>query len=130
MFYLNNKKVGDIDYNGYTKISYLKTFIWLGCGNMLADDEFKCTGDFEFKYIYGLDSELPIEKVIEINENYKNSYLNYNNDFNLPVLIKEIPNREHFKFFCDSEYRNKYKIWNMVDNSIFFQYYLKNNTFY
>lgn len=129
-FYLNNEKIGETDYNGLTKMSYLKTFLWLGCGNMLADDDFKCTGDFDFQYVYGLDRELTIEEVIDINENYKSSYLNYNNDFNLPILNNDIPYRDSFKFFSDSEYRNKYKIWNMVDNSIFFQYYLKNNTFY
>lgn len=127
-FYFNGDKVGDIDYENLTKCDYTGAFIWLGCGNMFNDDQFKGIGDFEYEYLYCLDKELKFNEIIEINKNYKTKYLNFDNG--LPVLNDEIKYKENFKLFCDFDYKNNYKVWNMSKGANFFQFYMDNNMIY
>ena len=129
-FYLNGNKIGDIDYINLKKCDYTGAFIWLGCGNMLNDDQFNGIGDFEYEYIYCLDKELKFHDVMEINKNYKTKYLKFDPENSLPILNEDIKDRENFRIFCDFDYKNMYKVWNMADGINFFQFYIDNNMIY
>lgn len=126
-FYFNDVKIGDINYLELIKYDYTNSFIWLGCGDMSANDvNYRFAGDFEYEYVYALDKELNINEILDINYNYK-SKLNYDSEYYLPILNTDIDNFTNFKIFTDFDYKCKYKLWNMADNHNFFQLYIENN---
>lgn len=127
-YYVNGEYKKSIDYNGLTKINCIDKFIWLGCGTMFSEDSYKKLSKFEIDFIYFLDKNLTINEINDINENYKVKYLDYNSE--LPLISDNIPYKENFKVFSDFNYRNKYKIWNMVDSPIFFQKFIEGNMFF
>jgi uncharacterized protein YkuJ len=130
-FHVNGKKVGEINYEGLEKFNYTSSFIWLGCGTMMMiEPAYKNIGSFEYELLYCLDKQLTIKEINDINNNYKTKYLNYNSEYELPILNDEIPNKERFKIFSDFDVRNTYKIWNMIDNSNYFQLYIENNIYF
>ena len=129
-FYVNEKLIGEIDYNHTEKIEYTNSFVWLGCANMMTDDEYNVVAEIEFDMIIGLNKCLSIDDINDLISNYKQKYLYRKFDYSLPVLNSITPNLEHFKLFCDFEEKNLYKVWNLVNNGNFLQKYIKDNIYY
>ena len=130
-FYINGNKLDEIDYSNKKKEDYSNSFFWLGCGDMLVEDEkYNGVGNFEYDVFIGLNKCLDIRDIYKIGNNYKTKYLKIDTEYGLPILINEIPYKDNIKIFCDFDYKNIYKIWNMVDNGVFFQKYIKGNIFF
>lgn len=129
-FYVNDILIGELDYNDTEKLDYSKSFIWLGCANMMVDDEYNVVAEMEFSMVVALSKYLSIDDIHDLIDNYKENYLHRKFDYSLPVLNTITPNLEHFKLFCNFEEKNLYKIWNLVNNGNFLQKYIKDNIYY
>lgn len=129
-FYMNNIKVSELDYSNGKKHDHSESFIWLGCGDMISDNEFSGIGNFDIDVIICLDKFLTINQIDLISQHYKEKYIKIDKDYHLPILSDDIPHKENYRIFCDFSHINKYKMWNMVDNGVFFQKYIENNIFF
>jgi len=125
-FYIFDKFIGEIEFNNLEKCDYSDAFFWLGCGSMIVEEEFKNIGSFVYKLLFGLDVALTYEKVIDIDQN-KQKYIDISSEYNLPLIKSDLKLSNNFKMFFDFNYKNKYKVWNMVNASNFFQKYIENN---
>lgn len=124
--YVNDDLKEEMDYTGLTKVSYDNTSLWLGCGNMITDEENQrniC--DAEIDYLMISDKCLFIDEVKEIKQNYDQKLSTKVYD-TLPIL----ENPGSIKFLSDFKHKNRYKVWNMVDNGNFFQYYIEGNIYF
>jgi len=129
-FYVNGILVGNLDYSGKEKISYTDSYIWLGCANMMTDDEFNSVAEIEFSNFVASSKCLSFIEMSSLINSYKKKYTYRKFDYSLPVLDKNTPDLESFKIFCDFEDQSIFKIWNLVNNGNFFQKYIKNNVYY
>ena len=129
IFYVNDIKAGTIDFSEYEKVEYSNSFIWLGCGNMIATN-YKCIGDFMYELLILMDKNIPFDVIDEIYKNFNPKYIDIENDYGIPTLNDKIPFKENFKMFCDFNNMNRFKIWNMIDNGNYLQKYLKNNIYF
>jgi hypothetical protein len=129
-FYVNGVLAGELDYNDMNKLNYTDSFIWLGCANMMVNDEFNNVAEIEFEMFITLTKCLSVGDMYSLINNYKRKYSYKKFDYQLPVLSKETPNYENFKLFCDFELQNYYKVWNLVNNGNFLQKYIKDNIYY
>lgn len=72
--YLNNNVVGSMIYSGYTKLSYVDSPYWFGCGSMFGDDNTKGIGDFEYEMVFALSKRLTNLDVQDLIKNYQTKY--------------------------------------------------------
>jgi hypothetical protein len=129
-FYVNGVLAGELDYKNSEKLDYTNSFIWLGCANMMVNDEFNVVAEIEFNMFIALTKCLSVGDMYSLINNYKQKYFYKKFDYSLPVLSNNTPNFEHFKLFCDFEEKNLYKVWNLVNNGNFLQKYIKDNIYY
>lgn len=129
-FYVNGVNVGVIDYDKQTKCNYSESFIWLGCGSMIMEEDWRNIGEFEYDLIFGLDKKLEIDVITDIAKNYEVKYISEDPNFNLPVLNDAMPYKDNFKIFTNFKNKTAYKIWNMVTNGNQFQFYIENNMYF
>lgn len=129
-FYVNGVLVGELDYNDKNKVDYTNSFIWLGCANMMVDDEFNSVAEIEFDKFIMLTKCLSVGEMYGLINNYKRKYLYKKFDYSLPILDKKTPNFEDYKLFSDFEEQNLFKIWNLINNGNFLQKYIKDNIYY
>jgi hypothetical protein len=125
--YVNDDLKSEMDYSGSTKIKYNNTSIWLGCANMITDDELqKNISDAEIDFLLASNKALDLDEIKEVRLNYEFNYTETKTYDTLPIL--KYP--ENYIIFTDFKYKNRYKIWNMVDNGNFFQYYIEGNIYF
>ena len=129
-FYVNGVLAGEIDYKDSEKLNYTNAFIWLGCANMMVDDEHNVVAEIEFSMFIALTKCLSVGNMYGIINNYKKKFSYKKFEYSLPILSKSTPDLEHFKLFCDFEEQNYYKVWNLVNNGNFLQKYIKDNIYY
>ena len=128
-FYVNNKLVGEIDHQGLDKSSYKESYMWLGCGNMVTDNEdHKNIGEYEHELFFCLDKLISLDEVRDLKENYKTLYVD--DYFGLPVLSSKTPHKDNIHFFLDFNQKTEYKIWNLCFNGCYFNFYIENNTMF
>jgi hypothetical protein len=125
-FYLFDKLIGIIDFKGLEKVDYTTAFFWLGCGSMIVEENFKNIGSFIYKLLFGLNVPLTYDEIIDIVQ-YREKYVNEDSEFGLPLVKRDIDLYKNFKLFFDFEFKNKYKVWNMVNGNNFFQKYIEDN---
>jgi len=128
--YFNDKFVAEIQYSGLKKLPYTDSLIWLGCGNMISEDEHKNIGSFEYELLFGLNRCIGIEEIIDTKTNYQNKYLETKTFSGLPILNKIIPHKENYKIFCDFKNSTQYKLWDMTGLGNYFQFYIENNIYF
>lgn len=125
--YVNDDLKAEMDYAGLTKLDYVNTSIWLGCANMITDDEVQRNiSDVEIDFLLASDKKLDIDEIKEVRLNYEFNYTERNTYDSLPIL--KYPG--NYKIFTDFKHKNRYKLWNMVDNGNFFQYYIEGNIYF
>jgi len=123
--YINNLKVGSLNYENMTRENYNKAFIWFGCGTMFTDEGHENIGNYEYDFVFGLDKKLTIDELHEL----KNSYLSNIKLIgdNLPILDESTKFKKNIKFLIDFNNKTKYKIWNLAFNGHNPQLYIENN---
>lgn len=128
--YINEEKIGSINYIGLNKCSYKGSYYWFGCSNMLTKEgDSKNIGDFDIDLAFLCKNSLKMEEVEDIALNYRTKYSEkYIKE--LRLLNNKIPQKEYFGFFCDFSTISNYKIWNMSFNGIYPMIYLEDNTYY
>lgn len=126
--YFNDSLAGVFNYNGLDKLTYSNKLIWIGAGSMIVDEDiYKNIADGEISFLLGSEKAQNIEEIGIIRDNYDNQeYIEYDTYKSLPIL----KNKEKYVIFNDFKYKNKYKIWNMINNGNFFQYYMPNNIYF
>lgn len=125
--YVNGVDVSNIDYNDVKKRDYINTFIWLGCGSMIVDSDFKNIGKFEYNLLMISNNVIEIDTILDITTNYHLKYLTDDVYYELPVLSNKTPHIENIKVFTNFDYRSNYKIWNMAGTYNYFQLYIDGN---
>lgn len=128
--YFNGEFVAEIEYSGLKKLPYTDSLIWLGCGNMITEDEHKNIGSFEYELLFGLNRCIWIDEINEVKNNYKSKYLEIETFNGLPILNKTIPHKENYKIFCDFKNLTDYKIWDITGIGNYFQFYIENNIYF
>lgn len=123
--YINNLKIGTIDYKNMIKENYDKSFIWFGCGTMFAEDRHKNIGEYEYELVFGLDKFLTIDEIVELKESYVKDITIIGDG--LPIINKDISFKKNIKFLMDFENKTRYKIWNLAFNGHNPQIYIENN---
>jgi hypothetical protein len=128
--YINDNHVSFIEYKDMKKLPYTDSLIWLGCGNMITEDEYKNIGSFEYKLLFALNKKLKITDVVYAKNNYENKYLETDTFQGLPILSKDMPYKDKYKIFCDFKNSTQYKIWDMTGIGNYFQFYIENNIYF
>jgi hypothetical protein len=125
--YVNGNLIGEMDYNGLDKHSYVEQYMWLGCGNMVTPNiEHRYAGDFEYDLFFCLDKLIDLNIICDIKDNYKEKYTNNYLDF--LILNDNIPFKNNIYFFLDFTEKSVYKLWNMAFNGHYPNLYIENNT--
>ncbi len=93
---------------------------------MIVEENFKNIGSFIYKLLFGLNVPLTYDEIIDIVQ-YREKYVNEDSEFGLPLVKRDIDLYKNFKLFFDFEFKNKYKVWNMVNGNNFFQKYIEDN---
>lgn len=125
--YINKNLVGEIDYNGLDKHSYVEQYMWIGCGNMVTQNiEHRHIGEFEYDLFFCLDKLMDLSTIDDIKNNYKEKYTN--NYLDMLILNDNIPFKNNIYFFLDFTKQTIYKLWNMSFNGHFPNLYIENNT--
>ena len=128
-YYMDSKLLGEINYIGLEKKSYITKYMFLGCGSMLSDnDRYKCIGNHEYYFLMCLNKCISIDEIMDLKNNYKEKY--YEDYFGFPILKESTPHKENINIFMDFEYVNDYKIWNSSFNGCIPNFYIKDNTIY
>jgi len=127
--YFNGELIGSIDYEKDDKIPYKEAFYWFGCGSMIAPDEHKAIGEFEYELAFLLNKKLSIEETEDIINNYgtKYSHTVFND---LKKLNYDYPLRPHFAFLCDFNHYNRYKVWDISFSGNYPQFYIEHNIYF
>ena len=126
--YVNEELVGTIDYKGLDKCSYKEAYMWLGCGTMMMEEEYRNIGYFEYDLLICAKRQFTFKEIVALKDNYKKFYLDYYSDY--PILNPATPHREDIYFFIDFKNRTKYKLWNLAFNGCFLQLYIENNVMF
>jgi hypothetical protein len=126
--YINDELVGLIYYVDLKKASYVNTFYWFGCGNMISNDEHSSFGEFEYDLAFLSKQILDIDDVINISNNYNENLIEFVGD--LKILNKQFQNKFNFSFFCNFKVLNRYKIWDLSFNGNNPQLYMENNIYF
>lgn len=127
-FFVNYELKDDFVYNGFEKIDYVNSIMWIGCGNMIVDNDLdKVIGTFEIDMLFGLDCQMEIDEIEEIARNYQEKYVDEKTYNGLPTLRENILKHENFKIFMDFKNHSRYKEWNMANNGNFFRKYIPQN---
>lgn len=126
--YINETLVGTIGYKGLDKCSYKETYLWLGCGTMMMEEEYRNIGSFEYNLLLCAGAQFTLQEIANLRDNYKKFYTKQYSDY--PILNAATPRREDIYFFTDFNHRTKYKIWNLAFNGCFFQFYIENNVMF
>ena len=127
--YLNNNVVGSMIYSGYTKLSYVDSPYWFGCGSMFGDDNTRGIGDFEYEIVFALNKRLTSLDVQDLIKNYQTKY-SKKAFGNYKIFNPNWELTKHFAFFCDFEVSNRYKLWNYAFNGNYPQIYIEGNVYY
>lgn len=123
--YINNLKVGSVDYKDMTKENYDKSFIWFGCGTMFSEDKYKNIGEYEYELVFALDKCLSIDEILELEKTYQNDLVMIGDE--LPILDNNCLFKKNIKFLINFKNKTKYKIWNLAFNGHNPQLYIENN---
>lgn len=123
--YINNLKVGSVDYKDMTKENYDKSFIWFGCGTMFSEDEYKNIGEYEYELTFALNKCLTIDEILELKKTYENDLVMIGDE--LPILGNNCLFKKNIKFLINFKNKTQYKIWNLVFNGHNPQLYIENN---
>jgi len=128
-FYINEVLIGEIDYIGLDKCSYKEAYMWIGCGNMVTDDEdHKNVGEYEHDLFFCLNKNLSLEEIYDLKNNYKTKYTQ---DFiDLTILNDTVPFKNNIFFFLDFNKKTEYKLWNLAFNGHYPNFYIENNTIF
>ena len=126
--YVNEELVGTIEYKGLDKCSYKEAYMWLGCGTMMMEEEYRNTGNFEYELLICAGSQFTLAEIADLKNNYKKFYLKHYSDY--PILNAATPRREDIYFFIDFKHKTRYKIWNLAFNGCFPQLYIENNVIF
>jgi hypothetical protein len=125
--YVNKNLVGEIDYAGFDKHSYVEQYMWIGCGNMVTQNiEHRHVGNFEYDLFFCLDKVMDLNIIYDIKDNYKEKYTKTYLD--LLILNDDIPFKNNIYFFLDFTKQTIYKLWNMSFNGHYPNLYIENNT--
>ena len=128
--YVNHTNIGTIEYDGLEKEKYSNSFIWIGCGNLLTDqEEHKHIGNFLFDMMIGLDISVSYNKISYIATDYE-KYIETKFELDEKFLKKDAPFYENTIFFMDFKHKSVYKLWNLRFNGINPQLYIENNIYY
>jgi hypothetical protein len=127
--YFNEELIGTINFSGLNKKSYIDSFFWFSCGDMIGTEEYRCSGDFEYNFSFLLNESTDISTVMDIVNNYKIKYTHTYND-NLLKINDDFDLKSQLIFMIEFENKNKYKQWNMAFNGSFPQLYLENNIYF
>ena len=89
--YVNHTNVGTIEYDGLKKENYNNSFIWIGCGNLITDqEEHKHIGNFIFDMMIGLDISVSYNNISYLATNYE-KYIETRFKLDEKFLKKEAP---------------------------------------
>jgi hypothetical protein len=89
--YVNHTNVGTIEYDGLKKENYNNSFIWIGCGNLITDqEEHKHIGNFIFDMMIGLDISVSYNNISYLATNYE-KYIETRIKLDEKFLKKEAP---------------------------------------
>jgi len=128
--YVNHTNVGTIEYNGLKKENYNNSFIWIGCGNLITNqEEHKLIGNFIFDMMIGLDISVSYNNISYLATNYE-KYIETRFKLDEKFLKKDAPLYENTIFFMDFKHKSVYKLWNLRFNGINPQLYIENNIYY
>jgi hypothetical protein len=128
--YVNHTNVGTIEYDGLEKEKYNTSFIWIGCGNLLTDqEEHKHIGNFIFDMMIGLDIKVSYNKISYIATDYE-KFIETRFQLDEKFLKKDAPFYDNTIFFMDFNHKSVYKLWNLRFNGINPQLYIENNIYY
>jgi hypothetical protein len=127
--FLNNNIVGSIVYSGYTKLSYVDSPYWFGCGSMFGDENTRGIGDFEYDIVFSAKKKLLNFDVQDIVKNYDTKY-SKKIFGNSKILNPNLEELKSFVFFCDFKSINRYKVWNYAFNGNYPQIYIEGNVYY
>ena len=123
--YINNLKVGSVDYKDMTKETDDKSFIWFGCGTMFSEDKYKNIGEYEYELTFALDKCLTIDEILELEKTYENDLVMIGDE--LPILGNDCSFKKNIKFLINFKNKTQYKIWNLAFNGHNPQLYIENN---
>lgn len=123
--YVNGKSVGTIEYDGLTKYSYVDSFLWLGCGNLLSDNYNHYTS-FEYDRIMLLNIPLYPNKIYDFLERYNDEYVE--SYYGLPILDVRSPYKDNIFLFLDFKDKTNFKLWNLAFNGNYPNLYIENHT--
>ena len=126
--YINGELAGTIEYKGLDKCSYKEAYLWIGCGTMIMEEEYRNTGNFEYNLLLCARAQFTLLEIADLRDNYKKFYLKQYSDY--PVLNAATPRREDIYFFIDFKNRTTYKLWNLAFNGCFPQLYIENNVMF
>jgi hypothetical protein len=127
--YVNNALVGEILYSGLDKCSYKEAYAWIGCGNMVTqDEEHKNVGAYEFDLFFCLNKDISLEDIGDLKNNYKSKYTQSYLD--MEILNESTPFKDKIFFFLNFKQKTKYKLWNLAFNGHFPNLYIENNTIF
>jgi hypothetical protein len=127
--YINKNLVGEIDYTGLDKNSYVEGYMWIGCGNMVTPHiEHRHIGEFEYDLFFCLDKVMDLNIIYDIKDNYKEKYTKKYLD--LLILNDDIPFKNNIYFFLDFTKQTIYKLWNVAFNGHYPNFYIENNTMF
>lgn len=126
--YVNGELIDTISYKGLDKCSYKEAYMWLGCGTMMMEEEYRNIGNFEYELLICARAQLIAAEIVDLRVNYKKFYLNHYSDY--PILNAATPRREDIYFFIDFKHKTRYKIWNLAFNGCFPQLYIENNVMF
>jgi hypothetical protein len=127
--FVDGELVGTIKFEDDEKFVYEKAFYWFGCGDMIGPEEHRAIGNVELDMSFVLNKKLSIEEVIDIKENYKEKY-SHKVFGDLRKLNYDFPLRKNFAFFCDFNYYNRYKVWDISFSGNYPQFYLEHNIYF
>lgn len=128
-FYINSNLIGSISYTDVKKVSYENAFYWFGCGSMICEEQHRSIGTFEYKNTFLLNTNISIEEVDDILDNYETKYSHA--VFNgLRKINDNYKYKENFAFFCDFKEYNRYKVWDLSFNGNYPQFYIEKNIYF
>ena len=123
--YINNLKVGSVDYKDMSKENYDKSFIWFGCGTMFSEDKYKNVGEYEYELTFALDKILTTDEIYELKETYTKDLMFIGDG--LPIINDDVSHKKNIKFLVNFKNKTQYKIWNLAFNGHNPQLYIENN---
>ena len=123
--YINNLKVGSVNYENMEKENYTESFIWFGCGTMFSEDEYKNIGEYEYNLTFALDKSLTIDEIHELKDTYMMDSLLIGDG--LPIINDKVPHKKNIKFLIDFKHKTQYKFWNVAFTGHNPQLYIENN---